>query len=158
MNEKPTKSNLVVFIDDDEGPMEFYEDALRDGGYNIERIYSVLRALDYIQNTDAQPLLWLVDLMMQIEDESVKVEGQPLIKLASLGLASGRVLYRQIRRKFPDTLVMLLTNMSTPEILDELESEMDVNASCIAKMAMMPSELVALIKKKTEDHGPNCQS
>lgn len=141
---------LIAFIDDDDGPMEFYEDALLDEGFEIKRIKNCIEAIEYIRTTDACPSAWLIDLMMPIDDDAYKVPGETetLVKASSLGLASGRILYRQIRKRFPSAQVVLFTHMSTPEILDELEKEMDDNARCEAKLDLMPDELVKLIALK----------
>ena len=61
----------------------------------------------------------------------------------------GRVLYREIRRRFPKAQVIMLTNMDTPEILDEIQNEMDENAFCEQKIVLSPSDLISLIKHRS---------
>lgn len=145
--------DLVVFIDDDEGPMERYQDALNDEGYEVERFINLIAALNYIWTTSDVPALWLVDVMMPIEDPNFILEGgQSLLAAATLGLASGRVLFREIRKRFPNAPVILLTNVATPDILNAIEAEMDENAWCESKMSFVPSKLVALVGERIACH------
>ena len=37
--------DMVVFIDDDEGPMELYQEALHEEGYAVERFINLIAAL-----------------------------------------------------------------------------------------------------------------
>ena len=144
---------LVAFIDDDEGPMERYQEALEEEGYKVERFINLIAALEYIRTTNDVPALWLVDVMMPIEDPSFMLEeGQSLLAAATLGLASGRVLFREIRKRFQHAPVILLTNVATPDILNAIEAEMDENAWCESKMAFVPSKLVALVQERIACH------
>lgn len=153
MSETAGSKGLVVFIDDEDsqtGPMNFYEDALAAEGYEVERIRELPTALDYIRITDDKPVLWMVDVMMPVLIDTLEVDGERLINAASRGLASGRVLYRQIRKRFTQAPVILLTNVTTPQILESLEAEMDERAVCEAKIAVLPSDLVVLVNSMTE--------
>lgn len=146
--------DLVVFIDDDEGPMELYQKALEDEGYKVERFTSLIAALAYTRTTSDRPALWLVDVMMPIEDASVVIDGQPLMTAAAMGLASGRVLFGEIRKRFPETPVILLTNVATPDILNVIEAAMDHNSWCESKMMFAPSKLVELVAEKIKASKP----
>lgn len=147
MSDAAHSKGTIVFIDDDEGPMELYVEALQDAGYAVKRIRKLVEALDYIWNTPAEPALWLVDVMMPVIDESARVDGVLLSTAASQGLGSGRVLYQQIRKRFPTTPVILVTSVTTPKILQSLEAEMDERAVCEAKIAVLPSDMVALVER-----------
>lgn len=150
MTENKNSQELIVLIDDDDGPVEeLYEDALCLEGFKIERIRTAVTALEYIRQTNCHPVVWLVDLMMPIGDATLKVNGELLSKSTSLGLGMGRVLYREIRRRFPKAQVIMLTNMDTPEILDEIQNEMDENAFCEQKIVLSPSDLISLIKHRS---------
>lgn len=158
MKETSTGMGLIVFIDDDGGVMEFYEEALREAGYEIERIHKLPKALQYIQSTTDEPILWLVDVMMPVIDDTFRVDGELLSSASSRGLASGRLLYRQIRKRFSETPVILLTSVPSSQILNDLEAEMDGNAICESKLRVEPDDLVALVarfgqSKKSNKYG-----
>jgi len=152
-SEVNSDSRLVAFIDDEGGPMDWYEDELRFAHYRVKRIKSVVQALDYISTTEEPPDLWLVDLMMPVQDANLKVDGKLLMEEAKEGLACGPVIYQQIRKRFPTVPVILLTAVATPEILDAIEQKMDENAWCESKMARLPSEIASLVTERIAQHG-----
>lgn len=152
MTETPNKEHLIVFIDDDGGVMDFYEEALEDAGYKIERIQELPKALTYIQNTKDKPNLWLVDVMMPVVDEKMKVDGVLLSEASNWGLTSGHLLYRQIRKRveFKSTPLILFTNVPNSQILNDLEKEIDSKSICESKIMLTPSALVELVGKFLE--------
>ena len=141
---------LIAFIDDDDGPMEFYEEALIDEGFRLERIRDCVEAIHYIQETTESPALWLIDLMMPVKDDSYKIPGErmALSKASNRGLGVGRFLYQQIRKRFPSTPIIMFTHLASAELLDTLEGEMDKNSSCEAKLDLDPTALVKLIQQR----------
>lgn len=144
MNKDSNNKPLVVFIDDDDGAMELYEESLHDAGFAVHRIHEVPEALHYIRTAEDLPVCWIVDLMMPVLDKDLRVDGQLVAKLARHGLASGQVLYEQIRARpsFAKSPVLILTSVPNPEILSSMEADMDDSHLAIeAKIAVLPSEL-----------------
>lgn len=149
MNEEPSDKGLIALIDDDGGVMDFYEEALMEAGYRVTRIMELPKALKYIQKTEERPELWIIDIMMPILDESLRVDGVLLSEATNWGLTSGRVLYRQIRKQpeFKKTPLILFTNVPSPEILNDLERELDPHAICESKIMLDPSSLVEVVSR-----------
>ena len=149
MSKTSPEKGLIALIDDDGGVMDFYEAALVEAGFEVNRIMELPAALKYIETTTDTPDLWVVDVMMPVMDESVCVEGVLLSEATSWGLTSGRILYRQIRKRpeFKQTPLILFTNVPSPDILNDLERELDANAVCESKIMLDPSALVELVSR-----------
>lgn len=124
--------------------MELYQEALEEAGFQVERIKDAKTALEYIQSAKQSPDLWIVDLMMPVEDEHLRVDGKLLLEVSGLGLTTGLVLYRQIRNKHPSAKVLILTNMAISQIFIRIQSELGENASIESKLLLLPSELARL--------------
>ena len=156
MSETSPEKGLIALIDDDGGVMDFYEDELVKAGFKVNRIMELPAALKYIETTTDKPDLWVIDVMMPVLDESVRVENVLLSEATSWGLTSGRILYRQIRKRpeFKQTPLILFTNVPSPEILNDLERELDANALCESKIMLDPSAFVELIEELTSKPSP----
>jgi CheY-like chemotaxis protein len=148
MNEPTPAKPIVVFIDDDDGPMVYYEEALNDAGFRVERIRDLKQALDYVANTSDKPSAWLVDVMMPVKDQDLVVDGENVARLTNLGLAAGLLLYRKIKSRFASQPVILLTSIATPALLNSIEANLAEGDTCEAKIAVLPSQLAELVEER----------
>lgn len=138
----------VALIDDDGGPILYYEQALKDSGFEVVRLKTFKGALDYIQNTSSNPDMWIIDVMMSIEDESLVVEGVEVTRSTSLGLGAGLLLYKMVKSRHPQTPVVLLTSITTPQLLDDIEHSLQGQDTCEAKLNTLPSDLVRIVTER----------
>lgn len=129
----------VVFIDDEHGPMDYYVRALKAKGHEVNQMDSVEKFLDHLDN---EPLadVYVVDIMMP-------TRGNPRLKDAADGLATGIALHREIRRKYPAVPIILLTSIANPDVLDELRLEPKTTLE--SKIDTLPFELAQLVSEKT---------
>jgi DNA-binding response OmpR family regulator len=146
MTDSPPQLKSIIFIDDDHGPMDRYEQKLERAGYKVKRIQTAKDAFDYVDyatkiNDSAD--LWVVDIMMSVGKEEILIDGIPLRNLTDYGLTCGLQIVRRIRAAFANVPVILLTSITTPEILDSIE--FGEHTRCHSKLAVVPSELVKLV-------------
>lgn len=127
----------IAFIDDEKGPIDYYVDALKENGHNVERLDSVEKALAHVDAGQAADL-YVVDIMMP-------THGHPRLKDAAEGLSTGIVLHREIRRRFPNVSILVLTSISNPEILHGLSVEN--NTRLESKIDTLPFELVGVVEE-----------
>ena len=139
---------IVALIDDDDGPIRYYEVALRDAGYDVVRIKVFKEALDFIMNPQPKPDFWIIDVMMPIKDENLKIDGTEAIRLTSLGLGAGLVLYQELKKKVPNVPALLLTSITTPTLLNQIEESLESDDKCEAKLDTLPSDLVRIVNSR----------
>ena len=128
----------IVFIDDDHGPMDLYVKALRAAGHHVTHLDTVAAALDHAQEATSPPDLYVLDIMMPVEDALD-------LKEAGYGLTSGIVIYRRIRERFPMVPVTILTSVSSTRILNDLP--LDDYTQWMAKIDVLPFELAHRIEE-----------
>lgn len=141
------KKNIAL-IDDDEGPILYYEMALEEAGFQVIRLRSFKAALEFISNPDPSPDMWIVDVMMSLHDESLKVDGVDATQSTSLGLGAGLVLYKKIKQSNPSIPAVLLTSISTPDLLNDIEATLENGDTCESKLDILPEDLVAMIQER----------
>ena len=127
----------IALIDDEHGPIDYYVEALNECGHNVDHLDSVEKALAHIDAGRAADL-YVVDIMMP-------TYGHPRLKDAADGLASGIVLHREIRRKFQDVPILVLTSISNPDVLEGLLLD-ENNTRLESKIDTLPFELVDIVE------------
>lgn len=142
---KDTKT--IALIDDDDGPIRYYEEALQDDGYQVVRIRDFREALDFISSSHDKCDCWLIDVMMPIKDESLKINGDDAVEVTNFGLGAGLVLYDKLKKLNPVVPVILLTSITTPDLLNSIEESLMDGDRCEAKLEYTPSKLIILIKE-----------
>ncbi len=135
-------------IDDDDGPIAYYAEAFQDAGFEVLRAKTFKAALDLIQSKDAAVDFWVVDLMMPVEDDTLELNGENVAYTTSLGLGAGLLLYRELKKQHPSAPTMLLTSITTPKLLDDIEDALQGDDSCEAKIDTVPSRLVKLVRER----------
>ena len=138
----------VALIDDDDGPIVYYEQALKDSGLEIVRLKAFKTALDYIKDPSSNPDMWIIDVMMPIEDESLVVGGVEATRSTALGLGAGLLLYKMVKARCPQIPVILLTSITTPQLLDDIERSLCDQDTCEAKLDTLPSDLVEKVNRR----------
>jgi hypothetical protein len=139
---------LIVFIDDDRGPIVYYEMALRDAGFDVIRIDTFEGALGFIEHPIREPHFWIVDVMMSIRNSDLCVDGVPVVKSTNMGLAAGLLLYRKIKEADLEVPAMLLTSIATPSLIENIENSLLGDDTCEAKLDLLPLELVSVVKQR----------
>jgi DNA-binding response OmpR family regulator len=138
----------VALIDDDDGPILYYEMVLEDAGFHVVRLRTFKEALDFILNPSPVPDMWLVDVMMSLGDSSPIVDGVDTSQSTSLGLGAGLLLYKKIKQYNAGIPVLLLTSISTPELLSNIETTLKNGDTCESKLDVLPKRLVELIQER----------
>jgi DNA-binding response OmpR family regulator len=132
----------VVLIDDDHGPVDYYVQALRSSDFEVEHLDTVDSALKHVENASEPADLYILDVMVPPGDSLD-------LRESSYGLTSGLVVYERLRERFPGVPVIILTNISTPEILDALPVG-DQNTTIEAKVELLPFDLVDRVRQRLE--------
>jgi CheY-like chemotaxis protein len=143
-----SNAKTIALIDDDDGPILYYETALKDSGFEVVRLKTFKAALEYIQAPSSNPDMWIIDVMIPIGDESLVVEGVEAIRSTSFGLGAGLLLYKMIKERHSQTPAILLTNITTPQLLDDIERSLCGHDSCETKLGTLPSDLVSMVKSR----------
>lgn len=142
------KAKTIALIDDDDGPILYYEMALEDSGFEVVRLKRFKDALAYVRQPSSNPDMWIIDVMMPIEDDTLVVDGVAVAESTSMGLGAGLLLYRKIKELHPEARAMLLTSISTPKLLDDIEHILRGEDTCEAKLNVLPSDLVRAVNAR----------
>lgn len=127
LTEKPKH---IILIDDDHGPMALYVQALHLSGYAVDHLDDVTEAIERIKQA-AAPGLFIVDIMMPPGDSGLD------LKETGYGLSTGLVLVRIIRAKHPHTPVIILTSVTSPDILASIRED---EVKALSSEAQLPAE------------------
>ncbi len=139
----------IALIDDDEGPILYYQMALEDAGFHVIRLRTFQETLAFINCPEPLPDFWVVDVMMSIRDDSLVIDGIEATKSTNFGLGAGLLLYRKIKEMNQNAPAILLTSISTPELLNNIEEALDNEEdTCEAKLDVLPEDLVHMIKQR----------
>lgn len=130
--------NLVLFVDDDKLPMKYYVEALKRSGLKVKYCLDVDNALEFIKEKDYQIRAVVLDIMMPPGKAYMHED-------TKCGLRTGVFLLKDIRKSYPNTPIVVLTNVRNPKTLEEFEE------SDLLKIAFKPNfppfALVDLIKE-----------
>ena len=143
------KKNIAL-IDDDDGPIVYYEMALEGAGFHVIRLRTFKAALEFISNPSPAPDMWIVDVMMSVRDESLTVDGVDATQSTSLGLGAGLLLYKKIKQSDPEVPAMLLTSISTPDLLNDMEATLEDGDTCESKLEVLPEDLVRIAENRIQ--------
>jgi len=126
----------IIVIDDSRGPIEYYIEALELSGYAVRHISTTREALAHIDNEEPVDL-YVVDIMIPVGDSGLDV------KQSNYGMTTGLLLRERLRRKYKKMPILILTNVSAPEILDALPK--DPATMILSKPDLLPFELVIVV-------------
>lgn len=130
-------AKLVLLVDDDKLPMQFYVRALERKGYEVKHFLEPDGALEFVSKKASEIEAIVLDIMMP--------PGR--YKNTNQGLRTGVFLLPDIRKHCPDIPVVVLTNVKNPNTLNEFKGKSSVKV--VQKMAYPPFELADLVSKLT---------
>jgi len=129
------QGKLVLLIDDNKLPMQFYIKALKQEGFEVEQCFEPDSALDFVEKNKEQIAVIILDIMMP--------PGKTYnSKDTKEGLKTGNFLYDGLRALCPNTPILVLTNVNQPETLKKFY---DLGIDVKQKISCPPFELVELI-------------
>lgn len=109
----------VLLIDEEQGPpMSYYVEALNDIGFDVSHCTSIKEAKAELSK--GLPDLIVLDVMMPSEEYEEMDETK--------GLKSGLFFYQYLRSEFPNTPVIVFTNMQDDKILSYFKPMVEVMA------------------------------
>jgi DNA-binding NtrC family response regulator len=138
----------VALIDDDDGPILYYEMALEGADFHVVRLRTFKEALEFILNPSPAPDMWIVDVMMPLHDAPPVIDNVETSQITSLGLGAGLLLYKKIKRHNPSVPVMLLTSISTPDLLNNIETTLENRDTCESKLDILPKRLIEIVQSR----------
>jgi len=134
----------ILLVDDDHGPMNYFVDALRQRGFEVEHVDTVDGFFDRLDRAPTTPDfdIAIIDMMMpfgtrlnQEETEAGLKSGVEIAKairkkypfLEPESLAGpGHV--HAIRKKYPSLPIVVFSNLREPTLLDLLPADVKVKA------------------------------
>ncbi len=126
---------LVLLVDDELLPMQYYVRSLTRVGCRVEHIVKSDEALAYARAHANEIDLIVLDLMMPPGNAYANVD-------TDQGLKTGLFLLRDLRQIFPSLPVIILTNVSNSETLSELPHDVKV----CQKLDTPPSKLLGEVQ------------
>lgn len=130
--------NTILLVDDDKFLMSYYVRRLELMQMEVCQKLNPDQALDWIEHEHPTLAAIILDIMMPYGE---RYDEQQTLQ----GLRTGVVLYRDIRRYYPTTPVVALTNVINSEVLDELEN--DPRVTVLQKLDYTPNELGEVIQQ-----------
>ena len=132
---------MILFVDDEERRMTPYVEKLEISGFKVDYYRSVDDAWTALEKQAHIYSLVICDIMMP--------PGR-LLKDANTngGLRTGILFYPMVRQKVAKTHVIILTNVSTPDVEKHFRSE--PYCTFLRKEFVFPFELVEEVKKILE--------
>lgn len=104
-----TEEFLVILIDDDYGPMDYFKEAMVLNGLRVKHIDSTDSAFDFIRGEESDPPdIFVIDVMMP--------HGKYLTaKETDDGLETGFYLIEEARLRWPGVPILCLSNVNGSE-------------------------------------------
>jgi len=133
---------LILLVDDDRLPMQFYIKALQLKGYEVKHCLDTDSALDFVKEKKEQIHAIILDIMM-LPGNVYKDED------TNEGLRTGVFLFGDIRKHCPKVPIVVLTNVKNPKTLVEFKDKAFIEV--LQKIDYTPFELVRLIDKMLKD-------
>ena len=132
----------VLLIDEDEYPLKFYTQQLEEDGFKITQCFSVDCALRALANGKFD--IVILDCMMPTGDNYANEDTQE-------GLRTDVFLYRDIRKVGGELPIIVLTNVTEQETLEQFQGDSFVRV--VGKLDCPPAELVTQIREMLDDSG-----
>lgn len=132
--------NLILLIDDDRLPIQYYVKALELKGFEVKHCLEPDSALAFARNKAKEIACIIMDIMMSpgktYENYNTKA-----------GLITGSFLLEGLREKdcCPNTPVVVLTNVKNPKTIEKFKNRYSIEP--VQKMEYPPFEFAKLIEK-----------
>lgn len=104
----------LLLVDDDRLPMDYYVRALERRGFNVVRCLEADSLDKILGNMGADFVGVILDIMMLPGNAYKDKDTQE-------GLSTGYFIYQDIRRRYPDIPIFVLTNVSNIETLQKFQ-------------------------------------
>ncbi len=127
---------LVLLIDDNRLPMDYYVKALRQEGFKVQHCLGTDAALNFVETEGSEIAVIVLDIMLP-PGKTYKDED------TNEGLRTGVFLLEDIRKYCPKKPVVVLTNVTNPSTLNEFENLPLVRI--VQKKDCPPFELAELV-------------
>ena len=127
----------VLLVDDDRLPMQYYANALKLKGFEVQHCFDPDSALDFVKERAGQIDVIILDIMLPpgkaYENENTNE-----------GLKTGVFLLKDIRDKCGNVPILVLTNVKNPKTLGEFKDKVSVRL--VQKMDCPPFKLAELVE------------
>ena len=100
---------IILLIDDESRPMRFYRKALENSGFTVEQRYNPDDALSFLRTAGVNVSIIILDIMMSPGKTFERADTRE-------GLNTGRFLFEVVRKEWPDTPVIVLTNVALVDL------------------------------------------
>ena len=127
---------LILLIDDDRLPMQFYVKALQLKSFKVKQCFEPDSTLDFVGKKASQINAIILDIMLP-PGKTYEHED------TNEGLRTGVFLLKDIRKYCPNTPVVVLTNVKNPETLSEFREKSLVEV--VQKKDCPPFELAKIV-------------
>ncbi len=130
---------LVMLVDDDKEPMQYYVMALKQEGFDVKQMPGPDEAMEYVcGENNARPDMIILDIMMS---PGTRYKGNPD---CDDGLRTGILLYPELKEAYPSVPLLVLTNLKkASDDLKEIAPEIKV----LQKIDTAPFDLVSHVNK-----------
>lgn len=131
---------LIILIDDDHGPMDYFVKALELRGFEVKHLDSIDDASIWLESaTNNPPAVVIVDMMMPPGKRFTLEETED-------GLSTGVLMASEVRRMLPTTPLLVLTNCNDDAIVGKLP----MGTEKLAKYEMSPFDFSDFVKHLLE--------
>ena len=132
---------LIILIDDDHGPMDYFVKALEIRGFEVRHLDSIDDACVWLESAaDNPPAVVIVDMMMPPGKRFTLEETVD-------GLRTGVLMAREVRRKLHSTPLLVLTNSNDDAIMGVLPT----GTKKLAKYEIAPFIFADNVKQLLDD-------
>lgn len=132
---------LVLLVEDDRLPMQFYVKALDQKGFKVKQFVEPDGALNFVRDKGSQISAIILDIMMP--------PGRYGPECTNEGLKTGVFLLKDLREKCPNVPVVVLTNVENPKTFEKFQEGPLLRV--MQKMDCPPFELVDLLNRMLAD-------
>ena len=129
---------LVLLVDDNRLPMQYYVKALQQKGFTVKQCYKPDSALEFVEERASDFISIILDIMMP----PGKIYKD---KDTNEGLITGMLLLKTLREKLASIPIIILTNVKNPRMPDEFRE--DPLVCVMQKKDCPPFELVELVRE-----------
>lgn len=127
---------LILLVDDNILPMQFYVKALQDAGFEVKQCLNPDEALEFTKKEKSRIKAIILDIMMP--------HGKTYnSKETNGGLKTGTLLYDSLKTLCPSTPIIVLTIVNKPEKLKKFH---DIGIDVEQKVSCPPFKLVEIVR------------
>jgi len=134
-------TRTVLLVDDEKQPLKYYVWALEREGFKVMQCYDPDTAFDFVDKQTPDIVAVILDIMMLPGERYRDKDTQE-------GLTTGTFLYDDLRSRYPDVPVIVITNVSNRETLQYFKG--DPKLQVVQKLDVPPFELAQLVSRMVE--------